>query len=128
VLGILNLPAWILASLWLSRAGATRHCSNPPRYVAPSVWSWLGWWVPSSPCGSPSRSSTTVGGSRPGHFAVVAAPAAGTGPPTCGGPCGWVYMIRGYGAGRLEARAVFGQGWPPGSSTRVRASSLPSRS
>jgi hypothetical protein len=43
---LVNLPTWIVGSLWLSRARQNAVLIAPDQVRRSAVWAWLGWWVP----------------------------------------------------------------------------------
>jgi hypothetical protein len=107
LLGILLLPAWILGSLWLSRARSNAALLQPMALRRSSVWSWLGWWVPVVSLWFPKQ---IVDDSW--RITSRALPGGGSARSRYRSTGLWwglwlVYVLLGNGAGQLQASAWF---------------------
>lgn len=107
LLGILILPAWILASMWLSRARSNAALLEPTAVRRSPAWAWLGWWVPVVSLWFPKQ---IVDDSW--RITSRACPGGGS-PRSRYRPTGlwwglWlVYVLLGNGAGQLQVNALF---------------------
>ena len=105
--GILLLPVWILASLWLSRARSNAALLEPAALRRSPVWAWLGWWVPVVSLWFPKQ---VVDDSW--RVTSRALPGGGSARSRYRSTGLWwglwlVYVLLGNGAGRLELSTWF---------------------